>query len=234
MFILLRRKWKKGFDNRSSAAQLLFTIITTQMKKMILFASISLLVFLLFVRPRLIESWNVALSVSTSVSRAIAGEIFTNPPTVRVTDRTGVFKPDFQGKVHIKLSNPNKATARLWRKNGPELGAGTALQEHLSIDGVYSAPIVHGEATFLSLYVNQAAENYRFRFLLTDNNGTSVASTYSEPFSVDVGEPYQIGVVLSPSTVLGSIPFQSMVAVQDKGFNTVRSVHVGTVSSSFV
>lgn len=179
-----------------------------------------------------VDSWNAALTVSNQVSRAVAGEPFLNQPKVKVTDRNGVFHPSFQGMMHVKLSYSTDRKDRLWKKSVVGFDdLGNTSVGNSSRVGVYSVHVVQGEAQFSLLYVNKAGDHYRLKFLLTDSTGKSVATTYSEMFSVTIGEPYQIGIVNSPSTVLGSAPFQFLIAVQDKGFNTIKSVNDGLVSS---
>jgi hypothetical protein len=177
-------------------------------------------------------SWNAVLTVSHQVSCAVAGESFLSQPKVSVTSRSGALKLSFQGMVHVKLSHSTEKNERLWRMSDVDI-----VGEHGSTKvGVYSVPVVQGEAQFSHLFVNKAADNYRLKFLLTDGEGKSVAATFSEAFSVVIGEPYQIGIVNSPSTFLGGIPFQFLIAVQDKGFNTIKTDIHGTVSllSTFV
>lgn len=154
---------------------------------------------------------------------------------MRVNDRHGVWQPSFAGNLHVKLSHSPTGTERLWKESDGQGGHDGDDEDHI-ISGVYSAPLVQGETRFSSLYVNTAGENYRLRFLLTVNTGQSIATTYSEPFTVEVGEPFQIGVIASPSLILGGTAFQAIASIRDKGFNTVQSVNEGTVSvlSTFI
>jgi hypothetical protein len=179
-------------------------------------------------------SWNTVLTVSHQVSRAVAGESFLSQPKVSVTSRSGAVKLSFQGMVHVKLSHPTEKNERLWRISDVDVVGehGRSYVWNSTKVGVYSVPVVLGEAQFSHLFVNKAADNYRLKFLLTDSEGKSVAATLSEAFSVVIGEPYQIGIVKGPSTFLGGIPFQFLIAVQDKGFNTIKTDIHGTVSLS--
>lgn len=177
-------------------------------------------------------SWNAVLRVSNLVSRAVAGESFLSQPKVSVTGRSGDVQLSFQGMVHVKLSHSTEKNELLCRMSDVDDAGeyeGSSAWNSVKV-GVYSLPVVQGEAQFSHLYVNKAADNYRLKFLVTDSAGKSVATTFSEAFSVVVGEPYQLGIVNSPSTFLGGIPFQFLIVVQDKGFNTIRSVNHGTVS----
>jgi hypothetical protein len=195
------------------------------------------LAFLLFLVQlvELVCSWNAVLRVSNLESRAVAGESFLTQPKVSVTSKSGDLQLSFQGTVHVKLSHSTERNELLCRmSNVDEVGeyGGSSVWNSVKV-GVYSMPIVRGEAQFSHLYVNKAADGYRLKFLLTDSEGKSVATTFSEAFSVVVGEPYQIGIVNSPSTVLGGVPFQFLIVVQDKGFNTIRFANHGTVSVIF-
>ena len=101
-------------------------------------------------------------------------------------------------------------------------------------DGVdpITNPLVGGEATFENLCIDKAGDGYKIRYTLKDEYNISLGHVVGDAFNVSVGEAYQLGLIRQPHGVYGGIHWEVMpiVAVQDRGYNTITSVNNGTVS----
>ena len=137
---------------------------------------------------------------------------------------------DFVGYVSAELYFDEKYRHVVLRKQHEEGNA----------SGKISVPVQNGTAVFSGLYVNEATINegdnnnrYRLLFTLEDQHHRKVAFLIGEQFIVEVGEPYQLGIVVQPSSASGGQMFlqQPVVAIQDRGGNTVLSYSKGMVCS---
>ena len=111
-------------------------------------------------------------------------------------------------------------------------GECTSMMDIVGNGGTSSIPLVEGKATFQNLCINTAGTAYKIKYTLKDQHNISIGHVVGDAFNVTVGEAYQLGVIRQPAGVYGGILWEVMpiVAVQDRGYNTINSVNNGTVS----
>lgn len=174
--------------------------------------------------------WDVQLNVDRSAAGAFGGEGFLVQPVVSVFDRKGISKHvDMIGKVEAQLySSPSgNEKLRLF-----DIAEGKCKSEE---GDIVFAPLVAGESSFVNICINSAGEGYKIMYTLKDEHNISLGNVLGNPFNVTVGEAYQIGVVRQPGGAFGGKKWEvmPMVAVQDRGYNTITSVNTGKVSCLF-
>ena len=105
----------------------------------------------------------------------------------------------------------------------------------VSVKNAILTIVMDGEATFHNLCMNKAGSNYQIRYTLRDEFDIILGTHVGNPFSVSVGIRYQIGVVVQPANITVGVPILNdpVVAVQDRGFNTIETVNNGTVEYIF-
>ena len=175
--------------------------------------------------------WDISLTVQQNISGAIGGEPFVTQPVISIYNLKGLIKytNDLKGRVIAELEQ-SSATVN---DEDELLGLKDANGEcHVNDEIELSAPLIDGDAAFLGLCVNTASSRYRIKYTLKDEYNITMGSTKGAEFDVSIGKPYQIGVVQSANIVYGGTTWdtKSIVAVQDRGRNTVPSVNNGTVS----
>jgi len=197
-----------------------------------------------------VSSWDVQLIIDRSVAGARGGEAFAVQPIVSAFDRKGVQKHvDMLGTMEAELyyygsSSSAEEYERLpltvfvpghgggggkcttvGKKDGDGDGDGDGADP-------ITNPLVGGEATFENLCIDKAGDGYKIRYTLKDEYNISLGHVVGDAFNVSVGEAYQLGLIRQPHGVYGGIHWEVMpiVAVQDRGYNTITSVNNGTVS----
>uniref|UniRef100_A0A7S4JS32 Calx-beta domain-containing protein n=1 Tax=Odontella aurita TaxID=265563 RepID=A0A7S4JS32_9STRA len=160
--------------------------------------------------------WNIALSVSRQVHGAAGGEVFEGQPQVTVFDKKGNLQGSIVGVVQAELYESPSGHGR--------------LLSHESA-GLILATVNHGVAEFSGLFIENAGESYRLRFTMKDEHNITLGSVAGDAFSVEIGEAYRIGLVANPENAFGGTPWgtQPVVAVQDRGSNTVMGFNTGVV-----
>ena len=80
----------------------------------------------------------------------------------------------------------------------------------------------------------KTAGTYTLKYTAYDNVGLSVASVYSDPFIVYVGEAFQLSFQRFVGTAYGGSTFRAepILAVTDRGGNVITSVTSGDVIAS--
>lgn len=152
--------------------------------------------------------WNIELSITTETSGAVGGEPFADQPIVTVNDKKGNKQHSILGTVWAEIYESPTGHEDLL-----EVGVDEVKER-------YSSPVVDGEARFSGLFINVAGRGYRLRYILRDEHDITLGSVVGEPFSVEIGNAYQIGVVANPESAYGGMVWgtQPIVAVQDRGF----------------
>lgn len=174
------------------------------------------------------ESLN--LLISRDISDGFGGEPFPIQPIVAASvtgedaDPSFGFTGLFLHLVLIDNSQESPQNFKLCRNN-----AGVSF-----CDNVIVFSMVNKEIYMDGLYVDRAGDSYQIQYSLKDTNENIIDVILSSVFSVSVGTAYQIRVIVHPENAYGGSPFktQPVVAVQDRGFNTVNSINEGTISVS--
>lgn len=83
-------------------------------------------------------------------------------------------------------------------------------------DGTASLTDGRGRATFSGLFVNETGTGFVCRFVAFNYAGTGVAWTDSDPFDVEVGEPYAIALSTPVGRMEGGSTFDTppIIAMQ--------------------
>ena len=171
--------------------------------------------------------WDVSLIIQKDISEAIGGEAFVTQPEISVFDLKGLNKhTDLDGRVIATLEHTSVAYKD--QLLGLENLTGDC---HVNDEVEISFDLIGGDASFVGLCVNMAAVGYRIKYTMKDEYNITLAYLIGPEFTVSIGSPYQIGVVKSAEVVFGGITWEAetIVAVQDRGRNTVPSVNNGTV-----
>ena len=178
--------------------------------------------------------WDIELFVTTQVSDALGGEAFGTQPVVTVYDRRGNKQYSIQATVVVDLYDSPTGYEDLHDKEGSN--GEDREGEDFERGGMYSAPVIGGEARFSGLLINAAGDGYTLRFLLKDEHDITLGNVIGDPFPVLVGEAHSIGLVTNPESAFGGTRWgtQPIVAVQDKGFNTVTDINTGEVSMVYL
>ncbi len=171
--------------------------------------------------------WDISLDIQQNVAGAIGGEPFEIQPKVAIYDLRGIQKyKNLIGRVVATLEHPSM--------KDEFLGLEDNLTGECLVDSSFEVevPLISGDANFTGLCVNSASNGYRVKFTIKDEYNITLGYARGPAFDVEVGDPYQIGVVQSAEVAYGGDVWdlQSVVAVQDRGKNTVPSVNTGNVS----
>lgn len=173
--------------------------------------------------------WDISMVVTNTVSGALGGEPFSVQPTISIFDLKGSMKrTNLNGRVVATLEHSSSPTIQ-----NELLGIESNLGHcYVDVNNEISTPVLDGEATFVGLCVNTASIGYSIRYTLKDEHNITLGFVTGTPFIVNVGNPYQIGVIQCPQEVSGGTVWDALpiVAVQDRGGNTVESVNEGNVS----
>lgn len=176
-----------------------------------------------------LAEWDVSLLIHQDVAGAIGGEAFSNQPIISVFDLKGIKKhSNLVGRVVATLEHSSSELKDellgLLNENG---------ECHVDKEVEMSISLLDGDASFEGLCVNKAAVGYRINYSIKDEFNITLAVLRSAKFTVSIGTPYQIGVVKTVESAFGGIPWdiESIVAVQDRGHNTIPYMNEGTVSN---
>ena len=82
------------------------------------------------------------------------------------------------------------------------------------------------------LIINKAMKSYQLQYTLKNDIGHTFDTILSNEFDVNVGPAFQIRTVIHPENAYGGTSFgtQPVVAIQDRGFNTVTTINEGSIS----
>ena len=94
-----------------------------------------------------------------------------------------------------------------------------------------SESVVDGQAVFTGLGIDAAGEGYLLKFVLYDEHDLIMGSCFGDEFTVDVGERFRLDFVIQSEMAYGGSVFgsQPLLAIQDRGGNTVTDVNEGMV-----
>ena len=189
-----------------------------------LFPSVLLLVLL-----SSIAAWNIALDVTTQVDGAVGGEPFSIQPLITINNKKGELQSLFEGRVTVQIeSSPHGKIKPVWKEGEaiPTANKNTFISEN----------VVNGQAIFTGLCINTAGEGYQLKFVLYDEDELLMGTVITDEFTVEVGQKYQLGIVTQPEMAFGGSVFgsQPVLAIQDRGGNTVTDVDDGVVSMMFL
>lgn len=184
--------------------------------------------------------WDVSLVVTQHASGAFGGESFSIQPKISVFDLKGVTKhTNLIGRIVATLEYSTTASTTISSHIpdnellGMEYsiandGGGCTVNENEEI----SFPVINGDVAFVGLCVNTAFDKYFIRYTLKDEYNITLGFVIGPQLVVEVGNPYQIGVIHCPTVVFGGSRWdvEPVVAIQDRGRNTVETVNEGNVS----
>ena len=175
------------------------------------------------------SAWDVSLRIGQEASNGIGGEDFGSQPIISIFNKSGTKKYDgMVGRVLASLSSTSK--------NHQEL-LGIASQEGCDTSGLetgVSVDLNNGEVHFSGLCINRAGLEYSIQYTLFDEFDILLGDVVQSDISIEVGQPFTIGVVHAPTSVRGGVTWETnpIVAVQDKGQNTLTNISEGSVSDT--
>jgi len=189
-------------------------------------AASSFILFLLFAIKN-VHAWDISLQIDQEASNGVGGELIATQPVVSIFNKQ-------QTKKHVDLVG--RVVATLSHRSFTSEMLGIITLDKCEVDGHeegISVELVGGDANFSELCVNRADTDFSIKYTLFDEFNITLGETTQSGLSIEVGEPFTIGVVQVPEIVEGGITWNvsPIVAVQDRGRNTVKSVNNGTVSS---
>jgi hypothetical protein len=171
----------------------------------------------------LVDSWDISLVLEREALYAVGGEAFRVQPELSVWNKKKTnHYTNLEGKIVATLRHPTIVERLGIISNGicrtDESGVSLMLDR--------------GTAKFLDLCINRSNERYTIIFELFDEFGIRIGSTEQSNVNVHIGNPYQIGVIRAPKVVIGGKvwPVNPVVAVQDRGQNTIDSINHGNIS----
>jgi hypothetical protein len=171
-------------------------------------------------------AWDISLKITQPASNGIGGEVFAIQPIVEIFDKAGIKKYDnIEGRIVASLYHSDFTDEKIGIVAYDECDV-EAYGEEVSVD------VTGGDASFSGLCINRSGEKYSIRYTLFDEFNILLGHAIQTNLAVEVGEPYTIGVVQLPVSCQGGVMWtvNPIVAVQDRGRNTVDSVNNGTVS----
>ena len=170
-------------------------------------------------------AWNVSLQISKKASNGVGGEVLEAQPIIEVFDKKGIKKQDgLVGKVIATLSHSSLDDERLGTITLDKCGAET---DEISVD------LVKGVANFSGLCINRSGVGFSIKYTLFDEFDILLGEVTQTDILIEVGQPHTIGAIQVPTSVEGGMTWKTnpIVAVQDRGGNTVEDVNSGAVSS---
>ena len=168
--------------------------------------------------------WNIALRVTSQAGGAFGGEPFLIQPVVTIYNKQGELQSSFEGRVTVQLNTfPDGKYESVWKEGEtvPTAASNTFVSEQ----------VVNGHAVFTRLGIDAAGEGYQLKFVLHDENDLILGVVVGDLFNVEVGSRYKLGFIVHPEMAHGGSTFeyQPVLAIQDRGGNTVRDVNEGLV-----
>jgi len=174
------------------------------------------------------SSSNLSLSILRDVSGGSGGEPFSVQPILSIesTINVPIDFEDLSLLVSLSRSRTFNTTTELCH----------IINGTVSCGNQFEFPITSNKIQISGFLVNKAEESYRLKFILKNKDGDTHDSVLSNDFNVVVGPAYKIGILANPENAYGGSPFktQPIVAIQDRGSNTVTSINEGTISTSIV
>ena len=171
-------------------------------------------------------SWDISLKFEKYFSGAVGGEAFIDQPIIGVYNKKGETKNvNLVGRILATIDESPSGSQELGIFEAGKCDGGRDKRS-LSVD------LLFGEAAFSNLCINRTGHDYKIRYVLLDEFDIILGQIVGVAFFVEVGVPYQINLIRRPAEAYGGLPWkvQPIVAVQDKGFNTVDTVNIGIVS----
>ena len=171
-------------------------------------------------------AWNISLEVTAQASGARGGEPFDAQPLLSVFDKGGgTLQSTFRGRATVSIEESPP------RAHVPVLAEGGSEGAHES-DTPVSRDVEDGRVRFEGLRIDPAG-TYRLRFVLYDEHDLLMYSVLGDELQVKVGDAYQIGIARQPESAYGGSEFgsQPIVALRDRGGNTVSGANEGAVRS---
>lgn len=174
----------------------------------------------------IVYAWDVSLVIETYASNAVGGEAFQTQPKIHVYNQKKTKQyTDIEGNVVASISSPFESERLGVIRNG-------ICESDAYKDGVFVS-VAEGKVAFVDLCINRFG-TYVLHFELFDEYGILLGNTDIKSFHVVIGSPYKIGIIQMPTNVLGGRVWSvnPIVAVQDRGRNTIASISYGNVSVS--
>ncbi len=184
--------------------------------------------FFLFIlsTPIHVHGWDISLEVTQPASNGIGGEVFAIQPVIGIFNRAQTQKYiDIEGRVVASLSHANYKDEKLGIARSDGCDTETYGQE-ISFD------VIGGDVNFSGLCINRSGTGYKITYTLFDEFNIVLSDAVQSNLSIEVGEPFTLGVVQHPTGCQGGETWKlnPIVAIQDRGHNTVKSVNDGNVS----
>ena len=198
---------------------------------------ITLFLILLTCQVVSIYAWDISLKIAQSASNGKGGEVFAIQPIVEVFDKAGVMKRvNILGRVvaslvHHSNYNSNSNSNLNFNLDDEKLGILTDTCDVDASGGKVSVDLDGGNANFSGLCVNQIGKDYEIRYTLFDEFDIILGTVSQSNLSVEIGEPYSMGIVQYPVDCRGGVTWSvsPIIAIQDRGRNTVIDFNTGTV-----
>lgn len=168
--------------------------------------------------------WNIVLDVTTQAGGAYGGEPFSIQPVITVNNKKGELQSSFEGRITVQVHTfPNGKYEPVW-KEGESVPTAAA-------DTFVSESVADGQVTFVGLGIDIAGEGRQLKFVVYDEHDLIMDNVIGDEFTVEVGERYRMGFVTQPEMAYGGAIFgsQPLLAIQDRGGNTVTDVNEGMV-----
>lgn len=175
-----------------------------------------------------LNAWDVSIVIDREASESKGGQRFEIQPLLSIWNKKKTRKHEnILGRIVATLHHDSFHSEFIGVAEGDEC----KVEEYRN--GV-SLDVLSGAVEYADLCVNRAGEDYSIKFSLFDEFDIELGSVIQQGFTVETGEPFQIGVIESPSIVNGhEWSANPVVAVQDRGRNTVNSINDGNVGPFF-
>jgi len=174
-------------------------------------------------------AWDVSLRIDQEASNGIGGEEFGSQPVISIFNKSGIKKYNgIVGRVVVSLASTSKNHQELLGIASPDGCDTSGLETGVSVD------LNDGEVHFSGLCINRAGLGYSIQYTFFDEFDILLGDVVQSDISIEVGQPFKIGVVKAPTSVPGGVTWETnpIVAVQDKGQNTLTSISEGRVSDT--
>jgi hypothetical protein len=186
----------------------------------------SVILFFVSISSHVYAAWDISLKITQQASNGIGSEVFAIQPIIEIFDKAGINKHvNIEGRVVASLSHADYKDEKLGIAGLDECDVETYRQE-ISVD------VVEGDVNFSGLCINRSGDDYKITYTLFDEFDIILGDVIQSNLSVEVGEPFAMGIVQHPIDCQGGVMWSvnPIVAIQDRGRNTVKNVNDGNVS----
>jgi hypothetical protein len=175
----------------------------------------------------LVSAWDISLHIDQEASNGIGGEVLESQPVISIFNKSGTKKySGIVGRVVASLVSSSSHHQEILGFASAEGCTTIGFEDGVSVD------LNDSEVHFSGLCINRAGLGYSIRYLFFDEFDILLGDGLQSNISIEVGQPYKIGVVQAPERVQGGVAWElnPIVSVQDKGQNIVTGIGEGNVS----